>query len=62
MSVVVICGKIGCVAAVFEDSDLIWECLMLDVCLYVCVRDVMEVVFSVYIVTLGAIGVSVWEV
>ena len=30
--------------------------------LYVCVRDVMDVVFSVCIVTCGAVGASVWEV
>ena len=30
--------------------------------LYVCVRDVMDVVFSVCIVTRGAVGVRVWEV
>ena len=30
--------------------------------LYVFVRDVMDVVFSVCIVTRGAIGARVWEV
>ena len=30
--------------------------------LYVCVRDVMDVVFSVCIVRRGVIGVRVWEV
>ena len=30
--------------------------------LYVCVRDVMDVVFSVCIVRRGAIGAPVWEV
>ena len=29
---------------------------------YVCVRGVMEVVFSVCIVTRGAVGSRVWEV
>ena len=29
--------------------------------LYVCVRGVMDVVFSVCIVTRGAVGVRVWE-
>ena len=28
---------------------------------YVCVRDVMDVVFSVSIVTRGAVGACVWE-
>ena len=30
--------------------------------LYVCVRDVMDVVFAVCIVTRGAVGARVWEV
>ena len=30
--------------------------------LYVCVRDVMGVVFSVCIVTRGTVGARVWEV
>ena len=30
--------------------------------LYVCVRGVMDVVFSVGIVTVGAVGAPVWEV
>ena len=30
--------------------------------LYVCARDVMDVVFSVCIVTRGAVGARVWEV
>ena len=29
---------------------------------YVCVRGVMDVVFSVSIVTRGAVGARVWEV
>ena len=29
---------------------------------YVCVRDVMDVVFSVCIVRHGAVGARVWEV
>ena len=29
---------------------------------YVCVRDVMNCVFSVYIVTRGAVGALIWEV
>ena len=32
------------------------------VMLYVCVRGVMDVVFSVCIVTRGAVGARVWEV
>ena len=30
--------------------------------LYVCVRDVMDVVFSVSIVWRGSVGARVWEV
>ena len=30
--------------------------------LYVCVRGVIDVVFSVYIVTRGAVGARVWKV
>ena len=30
--------------------------------LYACVRDVMDVVFSVCIVTHGAVGACVWEI
>ena len=30
--------------------------------LYACVRGVMDVVFSVCIVTGGAVGVRVWEI
>ena len=30
--------------------------------LYICVRDVMDVVFSVCIVTRGAVCTRVWEV
>ena len=30
--------------------------------LYVCVRGVMDVVCSAYIVTRGAVGARVWEV
>ena len=29
--------------------------------LYICERGVMDVVFSVYIVTRGAVGARVWE-
>ena len=61
MSVVVtvgVCGTVCCVAAVGEDSVF----LSLGVLKYVCVNDVMDVVFSVCIVTRGAVGARVWEV
>ena len=53
---VVVCGKVCCVASVVRDS-----CLSLGV-LWVCVRDVMDVVFYVCIVRFGAVGARVWEV
>ena len=46
-----ICGNVCCVAAVVK-----------DIMLHVCIRDVMDVVFSVCIVTRGAVCASVWEV
>ena len=52
-----VCGKVCCVAAVVEDSGF-----SLGVLKYVCVWDVMEVVFSVCIVMSGAVCVHVWEV
>ena len=52
------CGKVCCVAAIVEDSVF----FSLGVLKYVCVRDVMDVVFSVCIVTRGTVGARVWEV
>ena len=46
-----------CIAAVVEDSIF-----SLGVFMYVCTRDVMDVVFSVCIVTPGAVGTRIWEV
>ena len=54
-----VCGNVCCVAAVVKDSSLALECLRM---LYVCVRGVMDVVFSVCIVTRGVLGAHVWEV
>ena len=44
--------------------DVIWRrlCSLLNIVLYVCVRDVMAVVFFACIVTRGAVGARVWEV
>ena len=56
MSVVVtvgVCGNVCCVAAIVKDSVF----LALD-----CVRGVMDVVFSVCIVTLGVVGARVLKV
>ena len=54
-----VCGNVCCVAAVDKDSAfLLLECCML----YVCVRGVMDVVFSVCIVTRGTVGARIWEV
>ena len=64
MSVVVtVWGSVGmfvCVAAVVKYSVF----FSLGVLQYVvcCVRDVMDVVFSVCIVTRGVVGARVWEV
>ena len=46
--------------AVVEDSCF-WSLGVLKY-VVVCVRDVMDVVFSVYIVTRGAVGARAWEV
>ena len=55
-----VCGNVCCVAAVVKDSRfLAFEC---GSTLYVCVRGVMDVVFSVCIVTRGAVGARVLEV
>ena len=52
-----VCWNVCCVAAVVK------ECLFsLGVLKYVCVRGVMDVVFSVCIVTRGAVGARGWEV
>ena len=53
-----VCMNVYCVAAVVKDSG----CLSLGVLKYVCVRGVMDVVFSVCMVSPGAVGVRVWEV
>ena len=47
-----VCGNVCCVAAVVKDSGLLSM---------VWVRGVMNVVFSVCIVALGAVGARVWE-
>ena len=49
-----VCGNICHVAAIVKDSVL-----SLGVLRYVCVRDVMDVLFSVFIVTRKAAGVRV---
>ena len=51
--------NVCCVAGVVEDSVLNLECLSM---LYVCVGNVMNVVFSVWIVRRGAVDARVWEV
>ena len=55
-----VCGNVCCVAAVDKNSVfLTLECSSM---LCVCVRDVMDVVFSVCIVRRGAVGARVWGV
>ena len=52
-----VCGNVCCVASVVK------KCFFsLGVLKYVCVGDVMDVVFSVCIVRRGAVGARVWEV
>ena len=52
-----VCGNVCCVAAVVKDSGF----LSLGV-LYVCVRDVMGVAFSICIVRRAAVGARTQEV
>ena len=52
-----VCWNVCGVAAVVKDSVF-----SLAVLKYVCVRGVMDVVFSVCIVTRGAVGARAWEV
>ena len=54
-----ICGNVCCVTSVVRDSSF-----SLGVLKYVVyfVRDVMDVMFSVYIGWRGAVGARVWEV
>ena len=64
MSVVVnVWGSVGmffCVAVVVKYIVVLaLKCLSM---LYVCVRSVLDVVFSVCIVTRGAVGARIWEV
>ena len=53
-----VCGNFWCVAAIVKNSGF----LSLGVLKYVGVRGVMDFVFSVCIVTHGAVGARVWEV
>ena len=53
--------NVCCVAAVVRDSG-VFEPWSVKNMLYVCVKDVMDVVFSVCIVRRGAVGARVWEV
>ena len=50
-----VCGNVSCAAAIVKDSFFL-------ALTYVCVRGVMDVVFSVCIVTRGAVGSRVCEV
>ena len=59
-AIVTVWGYVCCVAAIVKDSEfLALECRSM---LYVCVRVVMNVVFSVCNVVRGAVGAHVWEV
>ena len=50
-----VCGNVCCVAAVVKNSGF----FILGMLKYVCVGDVMDVVFSVCIVRRGAVGARV---
>ena len=54
-----VCGNVYCIAAVGKDCVLALDCWSM---LYVCVRGVMDFVFSVCIVTPGAVGARIWEI
>ena len=56
-----VCGNVCCVAAVVKNRGFL-EPWSVEVCLCVCVVDVMDVVFFVCIVMRGAVGARVWEV
>ena len=51
-----VCGNVCCVRSI-NSVFLALGCL-----LYVCVRGVIDVVFSAFIVTRGTVGYRVWEV
>ena len=53
-----VCGNVCCLAAIANDSVFCLEVLKY----VVCVRGVMDIVFSVCIVTRGPVGACVWEV
>ena len=55
-----VCGYVCCVAAIVKNSVFLpWS---VGSMLCVCVGDEMDVVFSVCIVSRGAVGACVWEV
>ena len=54
-----VCWNVCCVASVVKDRVFSLRVLKYVVCLY---KGVMDVVFSVCIVTRGAVGSRVWEV
>ena len=56
-----VCVNVCCVAAVVKDS-FFFSFGVLKYVLYVCIRGVMDVVFSVCIVTRGAVGARAWEI
>ena len=54
-----VCGNVYCVAAVVKDCVFCLGVLKYVVCMC---KGVMDVVFSVCMVTRGAVGARVWEV
>ena len=57
-----VCGNVCCVAAVVKHSGFFKPWSVEVCCVFVCVGDVMDVVFSVCIVRRGAVGARVWGV
>ena len=55
-----VCRNVCCVVAVVNDS--VFLALECNCMLYVCVRDVIDVVYNVCIVRRGPVGGRVWEV
>ena len=56
-----VCGNVCCVASVVKNRVFL-ALGSVEICLCVCVGDVMDVVFSVCIMRRGAVGARVWGV
>ena len=56
-----VCGNVCCVVAVVKNSCF-FSLVVLKYVVCLCIRDVIDVVFSVCIVRRGAVGARVWGV